>query len=450
MNNIRKHRSVSGGRTRILCACLLFTVLAGFGCGSGREVEVLTPKRGEIRESFTEPARTRLEKTYRIVMPVDGRIARINLEPGDEVTAGMELVEFDLVPFRQEVEEASSAVEELNAQITVKDDHRLENTALIETRATVKAATEALKAADAQVAAEETRANRAAREVARMEAAETAVTEDALDEARTRAETAIIELRKQEFYAAALRALVVAVNLGPRFVNEYIDRKELEREVLVEQLIQARARLARAEHQLSLARLESPIDGVVLERFEQGDSPLPAGQPLLILGDMGKLEVIAEVLTQDALRLAPGSEVSLEPAARIEPIPGKVKRIEPAGFTKLSSLGVEQQRVNVIVSFAGDHDHLGVGYRLQARFFTGSKENALIVPRFSVLQEPGGLFYVLKVRDGRLAKQPVEIGLRSDLELEVTDGLSENDGIVSRPDSSLREGAEVKVRGVQE
>jgi HlyD family secretion protein len=445
MNNTRKHGPLWRGRRRILFTCSILTVLAGFGCGSKTEVEVLTPKRGAIRESFTEPARTRLEKTYRIVMPVGGRISRIDLEPGDEVTAGMFVAEFDLVPFRQEVEEARSAVEELNAQITVKDDHRLENTALIETRATVKAATEALKAADAQVAAEETRANRAAREVARMEAAETAVTEDALDEARTRAETATIELRKQEFYAAALRALVVAVNLGPRFVNEYIARKELEREVLAEQLIQARARLARSEHQLSLARLASPIDGVVLERFEQGDSPLPAGQPLLLLGDMDKLEVVAEVLTQDALRLTPGSEVSLEPAARIEPIAGNVKRIEPAGFTKLSSLGVEQQRVNVIVSLAGPHDHLGVGYRLQARFFTGSKENALIVPRHRVLQEPGGAFYVFKVHDGRLMKQPVEIGLRSDLELEVSTGLSESDRIVARPDSMLRQGTQVKV-----
>jgi HlyD family secretion protein len=283
-----------------------------------------------------------------------------------------------------------------------------------------------------------------------MEAAETAVTEDELDDARTRAETAVIELRKQEFYAAALRALVVAVNLGPRFVNEYIARKELEREVLVEQLVQARARLAKAEHRLSLARVVSPIDGVVLERFEQGDSPLSAGQPLLLLGNLDELEVIAEVLTQDTLRLEPGSEVSLEPAARIEPIPGKVKRIEPAGFTKLSSLGVEQQRVNVIVSLAGPHDHLGVGYRLQARFFTGSKKDALIVPRFSVLQEPEGGFYVLEVQNGRLEKQPVEIGLRSDLELEVTAGVSESDRIVARPDSSLREETKVKVRAAQE
>jgi len=416
------------------------------GCGGEKQVEVVTPYRGEIRESFSEPARTRLENTYRIVTPVEGRISRIDLDPGDPVTAGMELARYDLVPFEQNLEEARAAVQELEAQITVKDDHRLENTALIETQATVRAATEALKAADAEVEAEQTRADRAAREVKRMEAAEVAVTEDQLDDARTRAETALIDLRKQEFYTAALRALVVAVNLGPRFVNEYIARKGLEREVLVEQLIQARARLARAEHELGLARIVSPIDGVVLERFEQGDSPLPSGQALLLLGNLDELEVVAEVLTQDALRLEPGSEVSLEPAARLNSIPGEVKRIEPAGFTKLSSLGVEQQRVNVIVSFTGGHNHLGVGYRVQARFFTGSKEDALIVPRPSVLQEPNGEFYALKVTDGALSRQPVKLGLRSDLELEVTEGLSESDRIVASPDSALKVGTRVDVR----
>jgi HlyD family secretion protein len=182
----------------------------------------------------------------------------------------------------------------------------------------------------------------------------------------------------------------------------------------------------------------------VLEKYEQGDRTLPAGYDLILLGNLDELEVIADVLTQDALCLSPGSKVSLKPASDTDSIPGIVKRIEPAGFTKLSSLGVEQQRVNVIVSFAGEHKNLGVGYRLMATFITGSKDDALIIPRYSVLQAPDQSFYVLKIVKGRIHKQPTELGLRSDLEMEITDGLSEEDVIILKPDTTMKEGMRVK------
>ncbi len=108
--------------------------------------------------------------------------------------------------------------------------------------------------------------------------------------------------------------------------------------------------------------------------------------------------------------------------------------------------GGEQQRVRVIVALDERPDGLGVGYRLQARFFTGRKTGMLMVPRFSVLQVPDGAFYVLKVVGGRLVKAPVTLGLRSDLEMEVLSGLSETDVVVATPDSTTKPGAKVKVR----
>jgi len=448
----RRHRPSPGWRGKLnvpLWLGVLAASLAFAGCGGGTEVEAVRPRRGEIHESFTEPARTRLARTYPIGMPIGGRIARIALEPGDPVKAGQPLVEFDLVPLDQAVAEAKAAVAELRAEITVKEDTRIEKTAADEANATVKAADEALKAADAEVSAQRVRSDRAARDLERTRqlAAKKIASEDALDVAAVAAETALIELRKQEFYRTALHALVTAVNLGPRAISQYIDRKGLEREVLVHRLAQAQARLARAEHERKLADVRSPLAGVVLERHEQGDRTLAAGQPLLLLGNLDDLEAVADVLTQDALRLAEGSKVSLEPAVRREPIPGKVRRIEPAGFVKLSSLGVEQQRVRVLIAIEGPHEGLGVGYHVQARFLTAVKSDALIVPRFSVLQAPDQSYYVLKILGERLHRQPVKLGLRSDLELEVTAGLAASDLIVSRPDATLAEGARVRIIG---
>ena len=431
-------------------ACLtrawpLALVLAVWGCGGSIDVETIRPRRGRIRESFTEPARTRLANDHVISMPVAGRIGRISLEPGDRVTKGQALATFDLVPFEAALTEAKAAVAELQARIVLNQYDEIEKTVLVEADATIRATSHALDAAEAQVAAEKARSERAAKELGRVTtlATQDAVTEAQLDDARLAADTSLIELRRQEFYHAALKGLFVAIRLGPKYVSQYLGRKRLNRGILNEQLAQAKARLARAEHDLKTAKIASPIDGVVLERFEQGDRPMLAGDRLLRLGDLAELEVVADVLTQDAMRLAPGPEVRMEPAAGFPPFTGKVTRVEPAGFTKLSSLGVEQQRVNVIVDITGHRDRLGVGYRLHAQFFTGTKDKALIVPRFSVLQARDRSFYVLKVEAGLLKEHPVKIGLRSDLELEIVSGLGKNDVIVAEPDTTMRDGTRV-------
>jgi HlyD family secretion protein len=119
-----------------------------------------------------------------------------------------------------------------------------------------------------------------------------------------------------------------------------------------------------------------------------------------------------------------------------------VRRIEPAGFTKLSSLGVEQKRVRVIVRpLAGPP--LGAGYRLEAEFLIASKRGVLGVERQSLLQRPDGTFYVFVVRDGKLREQAVRVGVTEDLRVEVVGGLSEGDLVVTAPDSAHKEGAEV-------
>ena len=224
-----------------------------------------------------------------------------------------------------------------------------------------------------------------------------------------------------------------------------MEREELEIAALNHQIAQAKSQVERAKHRLSLVKVVSPVDGVVLKRDVRGEGTFPAGTELLQVGNLSELEVIGDVLTQDAIRMAEGSEVELHPAAKARPLTGKVKRIEPAGFTKLSSLGVEQQRVKVIVSFDQPPQGLGVGYRLRARFITDRKVEALLVPRYSVLQDSDSSFFVFKIESGRLKKSSVSLGLESDLELEIVSGLEESDLLVAHPDTTLREGNRVKV-----
>jgi HlyD family secretion protein len=433
--------------TRLTALCLPLVIeLALAGCSRGPQTEVVTPTHGEFREWFSEPARTRLSRDYRISMPVDGRIGRITLEPGDRVKAEQILVPFDREPLAQAVTEARAAVAELEQQLTVNQYDDIENTLTVETTATISAARDALSAADAQVEAEQARVDSATKDLGHLQrlAAHGNAPQQKLDDAALLAQTSVIDLRQQELYRAALNTIFTAIKLGPEYVQEWLGRKRLEGTVITHQLEQARARLARAEHDEALAQVRSPVDGVVLERFEQGDSAVAAGTPLLLIGNLDDMEVIAEVLTQDALRLAPGAAVELTAATHPQPISGKVKRIDPAGFTKVSSLGVEQQRVNVIVTLGEHPADLGVGYQLQARFYTGIAPNALSVPRFSVLQAPDQSYYVLKVVDGKLQRQSVTLGLRNDLRLQLVSGLSDDARIVAAPDTSLREGQPIE------
>ena len=434
-------------RTVLVLAAGAVVVLAVMAGRKPATVESTRPRRGEIRASFREPARTRLDRTWPITMPVAGRIERIALEPGDPVKAGQELVAYDRVPFETAVTEAAAAVEELDASLAVKKDNRLEETALVQSKSAVDAMSEAVKAASAEIDADRARSERASKELARMEAlvAGKAVPQTALDDAALAAGTALISLREKEFNYTSMKAMFVAIDLMPKLIQQYIGRKDLEQRVLEHQLAQARARLATAEHERDLARIVSPIDGVVLERAEQGEQTLSAGQPLLLIGDLNHMEVIADVLTEDALKLRDGSEVMLDALSGGAAIAGKVKRIEPAGFTKLSSLGVEQQRVNVIVAFDERPGDLGVGYRLQATFVTGRHADTLILPRFSVMQSPTREYYVFTIAGGTLHRRVVALGLTSDMELEVLSGLAEGDEVVARPDATMTNGMRVKV-----
>jgi len=427
---------------RGICLAALMVLFAA-GCG-GREVEVTRATRGPIEQSFTEPGKTRLENTWPITLQVAGRIARIDLEPGDRVAAGQRLVQYDLVPFEAAVTEAREAVAEIEASIAVKRYNAIEQTLLVRAEEWIKASRELLKAADEEVAAQKARSDRAAKQLDRVEqlVREGAESESALDDARLDAETSFFELKKEQFTRAAVNTIMTIVELSPRSINEWLGMKSLQVEELQHRLMQARARLVRAEHELSLTDVVSPVDGVVLERYQQGDAMLPAGTKVLLLGNLEELEVEIDVLTQDALKLAPGAPVELSAGAALA-ARGTVKRIEPAGFTKLSSLGVEQQRVNVIVSLDNSDGKLGVGFRVSARFITASAGDALKIPRFSVLESPDGSYYVFRVVDGALVETPVEIGLKSDLKLEITSGLAESDIIVEQPDTTMSDGMEV-------
>lgn len=224
-----------------------------------------------------------------------------------------------------------------------------------------------------------------------------------------------------------------------------LDETHTKRKVFLAQIAQTKAILAIAKYRLRESTMYSPIDGVILHRYTQGGKWLSTGDRLLKIGNLNELEVICDVLSQEAQQVKIGDSVFFSSIGSPVILKGKIKRIYPAGFTKKSSLGVDEQRVNIIISIDNPRAaYLGVGYRLQAQFLVGSeKAKSLIVPRFSVLQDSQGHYYVFKVQNNKLYKQIIKVGIKTDDKVSITEGLSINDKIVVQPTADMHDGMKV-------
>ena len=219
-----------------------------------------------------------------------------------------------------------------------------------------------------------------------------------------------------------------------------------------------RAALAQAERDRERGVICAPVAGVVLHRAVSNWRMLPAGELLLEIGRLEDLEVEAEILSQEAVEIAVGDRVAIHGAALGEtPVAGVVETIEPQGFTKISSLGVEQQRVRVIVGFAegvlaelaGQGRGLGVGYRVRVRIYTDSRDEAVVMARSALFRSAADRWQAFVIRDGRARLAELVVGLMNEEEVEVISGIEAGEVVVLAPESDLEDRARVERRGAE-
>jgi HlyD family secretion protein len=266
-----------------------------------------------------------------------------------------------------------------------------------------------------------------------------------LREAETSLRKARADYQSDALELAALRTLQAVSYIGPKFITDYIDRKTFDLAEYQQQLEESRAALEIEKRNLGRAKITSPIDGVVLERHQTRRQYLQAGTPLLTLGRLDDMEVIAEVLTERATRISPDDPVEIYGEAILEgPIRGAVLRVYPAGFKKISSLGVEQQRVKVAVRLDRRPEPLGVAFRVHVRIFHDEATETLILPRTAIFRGDDGQWQVMLVENGKTRLQQVELGLMNDLDAQVRSGLTRESRIVSRPARDVTPGMRVE------
>jgi HlyD family secretion protein len=366
-------------------------------------VEIAPVQLGTFVQTVDEQARTRIRDHYVIAAPLSGDVERIALREGDDVAVG-------------------AIIARLHPALPALLDSRTE----LELRRRTEAARAAKEAAEARVA---------------------------------RSQVALLQARLEAERSRKLAAsrLVAAAKL---------QTDELVLEQATHELESARADAHVAQHEIDIAMaaqtrartgqtiggsvwpLAAPIAGRVLRIQQKSSGTVGVGTPLLELGDPGKLEVLIELLTTDAPSVAAGAPVTLSNWGGPGDLQGRVRRVEPLGFTKISALGVEEQRVNVLVDITSPRERwrsLGEGYRLEARIQVYRKDQVLTVPTGALIRS-GQRWFVYAISSKQRARQiPITIGHRNDRIAEVIVGLKQGDRVIVYPSDALRDGVRVTI-----
>jgi len=435
----------------IICGLVTWWIV--WKATSAVAVDAAAAKVGPISEFVDERGMTRLPETYLITMPEAGRIEAVSLAEGSAVEQGQVVArivprDLDLV-----VRQATAAVDRLKASIAENADDTVEETGYKQTLQFLESMRQTVKAAAARVEAGRAKFDYAERDLGRTQKLAEAGnrTQDELEKTIVRKVQAAVDYQQDMLVHAAMIALEAATDLMPTMVRQYIDRKNLTEAVLEKEKAEAEVRLERALQDQQRGTMRSPVDGVVLKRCISNERFLAAGETLLEVGRIEDLEVEADILSLDVVKAKRGDRVKIYgPAIGKPPAAGYVQSIYPAGFTKISSLGVEQQRVKVIIHFdPNDLDrlrkqrNLGVGYRVRVQITTAEKPAALVIPRSALFRSTKGDWQVFAIRRGRAKVTTVEVGLLNDKDAEILEGLAEGDRVILAPESNLTDGARV-------
>lgn len=388
-------------RAGLLLAAILILAVLYFGFRGERvRVDTALVTQQELIENLREEGRTRVVHRYRITAPVAGQVDRVDRRPGDAVAAGEALAR--ILP-------AFGALLDPATRDRLSNEARAAGSAVSQAQARINAA----RAGD-------TLAQQELQRIRPMVANGTLARRDG-DRAEMESQMARAEL------AAARFALELAQAQGEA----------------AQSLLSQQGKRGSADQ---VVEVRAPVAGVVLARLRESAGPVAVGEPLLEIGDPASLEVEVDLLSSDAVRVGPGMDVRLHRWGGAQPLAARVRRVEPVGFTKISALGVEEQRVWVLCDFTsppGDGQRLGDGYRVDAEFILSSG-SALTVPTGALFRRGQG-WALYKVEDDRAVEQSVTVGRRSGLDAEILDGLTVGDRVIVHPDDRVTEGTRVEL-----
>lgn len=352
-------------------------------------VDIATVSKGAMSVGVTDDGVTREEELYVVSAPVTGYASRIWLKAGEKVVKGQLITQMTSRP---------------TAPLDRRSQDELSNM-LVASRAAERSAAASLGQAERDLARAEALARNGFVARAQIEAL------------RTRVTTERTGLQQRQAESARVRALLSAP--GATVTGKSVP-------------------------------VRAPVGGSVLVVPSQSEGIVPEGTQLITIGDPARIEMVIDLLSREAVRVSPGDRAEITQWGGPRPLVGTVKRVEPYGRLKISALGVEEQRVNVIIGFdpvtARDAARLGHGYQIDATIILWSKPDVLRVPIGALFRGKDRGWHVFVVQGGRARERPVKIGHLNDEDGEVLSGLAEGDRVVLNPGRTLTDGKRVKPR----
>lgn len=394
-------RLITGSRVIVLLVLLALAATAWFMLRKpALEVETARVTRGPMTVTINDLGETRVRDLYTVASPVTGELLRVPLKPGMEVVKGQTLL----------------------AEIQPVQPSPVDPRSYAQTVANVSALEANLAAARARVQ-EAAAAERLARsDLARVEALlpNGFVTRARYDQARAElARSRAASTQAREAQDAALHSLQGA---------------------------QASLRGGGAAPRGQVVRMTAPVSGTVLRVLQESRRPVVAGTQLIEIGDPAAIEIVSDMLSADAVKVAPGAEVAIEGWGGDAPLKGRVRLVEPSGFTKISALGVEEQRVNVVIDLTDPRaawQRLGDGFRVTVRIALWSGADVLRVPVGALFRQGQGWAVFAVDGEGKARLRPVRIGQMNDEMAEVLDGLAPGEQVIQHPGEKIAAGVRV-------
>lgn len=366
-------------------------------------VETAKVTRGTFVATIDEDGKTRVRERYIVSAPLAGRSTRIELSSGDRVSAGDEIVTIQPSPAPfLDPRSRREAGERLGAAEAARE----------RTKATVERATAQFDQAKRD-----------------------------LDRTRTLVERGVSTVQSLE-----------RDELAYRVAERELRAAEFQDHAAEHAMKQAKALLAYYDRDAGAPseawKVTAPVSGVVIRVLQESETAVSPGTELVEIGDCCDLEVVVDVLSTDAVEIKPGDKVLIEHWGGPRPLQGRVRKVEPGAFTKISTLGVEEQRVNVVIDIVSPREEwssLGDGYRIEARIAVFSVDDALIVPAGALFRS-GETWSTYIVRDGRAERRDVALLRRSGGLAALTSGVAAGEDVIVYPSDSVSPGVRVSPR----
>ena len=367
-------------------------------------VETTTVTRAPLTVSIEEEGRTRVIDRYVISAPVDGVTCRMDLNVGDSVQQSQVLL--NITPLESQVLDPRSRAQ---------------------AEARVSAAQASLEASKHEAQAAKASADFHRTEVERLRPLATAgvISRDALDRAELQVLTSDAALRAADHAVEVAQYNLEAAKTALQYSAGTVTTEPAER-----------------------VPVHSPIDGKILKLSQQCERPVRTGEVLLEIGDPSLLEVEVDVLSADAVKIQAGTRVLFDRWGGEQPLEGVVRTVEPVGFTKISALGVEEQRVLIIADFTSPTERwqrLGDGYRVEASFILWHDDDVLQVPASSLFRVDNG-WAVFVMENNRATRRMVKVGQRNGLVAQILEKLQAGELVINHPADDVEEGRRVKSR----